>query len=379
MIADTGTGSTYHSYYDVRLVDWLVDSGLAVISIDPVLSGDRTNGGNPEFAFYNFENPQPSRNNTVQGAADNFSIVRVIQGFSYTEPATGSDPGRTITFDPANIFLFGHSQGGLTGAPFLAFDPDVKAAVLSGTGALLFEGLLGKTLPIDISAITATYIPDNPLDEFNPVLAMLQTWVERSESANYAPLIARAPITGDDGQKLAPKDVYQSEGIVDHWAPNRGLEAMATALGGNQILWIDSGRPWPAVKGLELRGREQLAAPVSGNLAGKTVVLAQYRQAPGSDGHFVASEVFDGVAGVVAVPGDPRDDRYRDAGPLTAGARVTRAAFGTRPIRNTIGGAGVLVGVSNLRNFGSGGVGVLLWWWLCSPAWRRVGPIRPRA
>ena len=38
--------------------------------------------------------------------------------------------------------------------------------------------------------------------------------------------------------------------------PNRGLEAMATALGGNQILWIDSGMPWPAVKGLELRGRE---------------------------------------------------------------------------------------------------------------------------
>jgi hypothetical protein len=291
VIADNGTGSTYHSYDDTGLVDVMVDNGLAVISIDPVLSGNRNVDGNPQFDFYNFNNPQPSRNNTIQGAADNFSIVRLIQGFSYTEPPAGTDPGRTIRFDPANIFLFGHSQGGLTGAPFLAFEPEVKAAVLTGTGALLFEVLLAKTLPIDISAITATYIPDDPLDEFNPVLAMLQTWVERSESANYAPLIARAPISGDDGQTLAPKDVYQSEGIVDHWVPNRSIEAFATALGGNQILWLDSGKPWPAVKGLELRGRDLLAAPVSGNLAGKTVVLAQYRQRTGSDGHYVSADV----------------------------------------------------------------------------------------
>jgi hypothetical protein len=291
VIADTGTGSTYHSYYDTNLVDVMTDAGLAVISIDPVLSGDRNIDGNPQFDFYNFENPQPSRNNTIQGATDNFSIVRLLQDFSFTEPPAGSDPGRTIRFDPANISLFGHSQGGLTGAPFLAFEPDVKAAVLSGTGALLFEVLLGKTLPIDISAVTATFIPDDPLDEFNPVLAMLQTWVERSESANYAPLIARAPITGDDGQTLAPKDVYQSEGIVDHWVPNRGIQAFATALGGNQIAAFDGTMPWPAVKGLELRGRDQLVTPVSGNLAGKTVVLVQYRQRTGSDGHFVASDV----------------------------------------------------------------------------------------
>ena len=41
VIADTGTGSNYHSYYDVNLVDIMADLGLAVISIDPVLSGDR--------------------------------------------------------------------------------------------------------------------------------------------------------------------------------------------------------------------------------------------------------------------------------------------------------------------------------------------------
>jgi hypothetical protein len=291
VIIGMGTGSTYHSYYDTTVVDALAASGLAAISIDPVLSAARNPGGNPESDFYNVGNPQASRNNTLQGAADNFSIVRLVQGFAYDEPPAGSDPGRTIRFDPANIYYFGHSQGGLTGAPFLAFEPDVKAAVLSGTAGLLFEVLLGKTQPFDISAVVATQIPDDPLDEFNPVLAMLQTWVERSEPANYAPLLARAPVTGDDGQPLAPKDVYQSEGFDDHWVPNRSFEAFATALGGNQIYGRDGLSPWPTVKGLALRGRDVLSPPVTGNLAGKTVVLAQYRQATGSDGHFVAFEV----------------------------------------------------------------------------------------
>ena len=52
--------------------------------------------------------------------------------------------------DPARIGVIGHSQGGITGAPFLAFEPGVKAAVLSGTSALLFRVLLEKTQPFDI-------------------------------------------------------------------------------------------------------------------------------------------------------------------------------------------------------------------------------------
>jgi hypothetical protein len=291
VMIDTGTGSTYHSYFDSGFVDVLASLGLAVISIDPVLSGDRNPGGSAELAFFGFNNPQASRNNTVQGAGDNFSIVRLIQGFAFTEPPAGTDPGRTIRFDPANIYVLGHSQGGLTYTPFLAFEPTVKTAVLSGTGALLFLAILGKTQPTDISALVAGYVPDKPLDQFNPVLAMVQTWVERSEPANYAPLIVRAPITGDDGQKLAPKDILQIEGFDDHWVPNTGIEAYATALGGNQIFARDTTGPFPLVEGLLLRGRDLLNAPVMGNLAGKTVVLTQYRAPSGSDGHFVSAEV----------------------------------------------------------------------------------------
>ena len=296
VMIDTGSGSDYHSYFTSGFEAVLAPLGLAVISIDPVLSGDRNPGGSGELAFNSFNNPQGSRNNTVQGAADNFSIVRLIQGFSFTEAPAGTDPGRTIRFDPANIYVLGHSQGGLTYTPFLAFEPAVKTAVLSGTGALLYEGLLGKTEPIDISAVVAGYIPDKPLDRFNPVLAILQTWVERSEPANYAPLISRAPITGDDGQTLAPKDILQIEGFDDHWAPNTGIEAYATALGGNQIFARDTnGSPFPLVKGLLLRGRALANAPVTGNLAGKTVVLSQFRAPSGTDGHFASAAVPEAI------------------------------------------------------------------------------------
>jgi len=291
VIFDPGTGGTYHSFYDTYIVDRLADIGVAVISIDPVLSGSRDPNGNPEQDFYNFANPQAARNNVIQGAADNFSIMSFLQTFLYIEPAAPpSNPGRTIRFDPGNVYFFGHSQGGLTGVPFLAVDPDVKAAVLSGTGALLFETLIGKTKPFDIASAIAAVIPDVPVDEYNPVLAMLQTWVEQSEPANYASMIARAPATGDNGQKLAPKDVFQSEGFDDHWVPNKSLEAFATVLGGNQVLGYDGLMPWPTVQGLRMRNRSVLKPPISGNLNGKTVVLDQFRMTAGSDGHFV---VFD--------------------------------------------------------------------------------------
>src|SRR5262249_18380471 len=73
-----GTGGTYQSYYDTYLVDNISALGMAVISIDPVLSGDRDAAGNPEQDFYNFANPQAARDNTIQGAADYFSVVRYL-------------------------------------------------------------------------------------------------------------------------------------------------------------------------------------------------------------------------------------------------------------------------------------------------------------
>jgi len=284
VIFSTGAGGDYHSYNDIGAAPVLAAKGIASISIDQVLSGPRNPAGLPgEIAFYNFLNPQAARYNALQGAADNFSLLRLVQTFSYVPSAPGA--GRSVRFDPTKIFFFGHSQGGVTGTPFLAFEPSVKSAVLTGTGALLYEVLLNKSRPVDVAALLKAYIPDQPLDEFNPILALIQTWIERSESANYGPLLARHPLTGENGVTF-PKDVLQIEGIPDDDVPNVSIEAFATAVGGDQV--ATAAGTGNLIDGLRLRNRSLLTGPLSSNLAGRTVVLAQHQVDSRDDGHIVA-------------------------------------------------------------------------------------------
>jgi hypothetical protein len=252
-----------------------------VISTDQVLHGPRNPGGNPELDFFNFGNAYAARDNALQGAADAFSQLRLAQGLSIVDGA------RTHHFDPAKVYFFGHSQGGLTGPGFIAFEPSVSGAVLSGTAGLLYLNLLHKTKPLDIPALVETFLRDDPLDENNPSLALLQMWIERSDGINYAPLMVREPVIGPAGTRLAPRNIFQTEGFTDTYSPNIGIEAFATALGGDIVTLPDT----KAIEGLALRDRTPRAAPISGNLNGVTAVLGQYKQEAGSDGHFVVFDI----------------------------------------------------------------------------------------
>jgi dienelactone hydrolase len=277
-----GTGGSYLSFVNNGTAARLAAQGLAAISIDQVLHGPRNPGGNPDVDFFNFQNPDAARNNAVQGAADDFSVVRLVEGFSFVD----QDQGTTVTFDPDRIYFFGHSQGGLTGPLFLAYEPEVKGAVLSGAGALLYQALLTKTEPFDIASLVPSLVRDPDVDENDPILAILQTWVERSDPANYGPLLVRHPPDGPDGTPLPPKPIYQSEGFIDHYAPNPTIESFATSIGLDQVEPLKS-----TIDGLTLRGRTPLTAPVTGNLNGVTAVLLQYDAAANDDGHFVVFDI----------------------------------------------------------------------------------------
>lgn len=271
-----GTGGSYISFLSDQTAGLLAREGIAVISTDQVLHGPRNPSGNPELDFFNFGNAYSARDNALQGVADAFSQLRLAQGMSISEG------GRTHTFDPAKVYFFGHSQGGLTGPGFVAFEPSLTGAVLSGTAGLLYVNLLHKTNPLDIPALVQTFLRDEPVDENNPGLALLQMWVERSDPINYAPLMVRKPVAG-----IMPRNIFQTEGFTDTYSPNPGIEAFATALGGN-ILMLRNTKP---IVGLTLRGRDILAAPVTNNLNGVTAALGQYNQQPGSDGHFVVFDI----------------------------------------------------------------------------------------
>ena len=273
-----GTGGDYQTYLADGTAQRLAAQGIAAISTDQVLHGPRSPGASPEVAFFNFENPLSARDNPIQGAVDDFTLVRLVDGLTVTTPNGAAG------FDPQRVYFFGHSQGGLTGPPFVAYEPAVRGAVLSGSGGLIYHALLDKTEPIDIRALVELIIPDQPLDEFNPVLALLQTWIERSDAINYGAMLVRRPAPG-----LAPRPVFHTMGLVDHFTPLSTLAAMATAIGGNQVApVVDPAEP---IEGLALRGRMVVSAPVEDNLAGVTAVTVQYRAPAGEDGHFVVFDV----------------------------------------------------------------------------------------
>ena len=274
-----GTGGDYHSFIEDGTAQRLAKVGIASISMDQVLHGTRNPGGNPEIDFFNFQNPDAARNNVMQGVADSFSILRLAIGLTVV------DGTRTNTFDAHRIYYFGHSQGSSTGAPFVAYEPLLGGAVLSGAGGVLSLSILNKTEPIDIPSLVGALIHDDPVDEFNPTLALVQMWGERADSENYAPMYARRPATVD-GVTYAPQNVYISEGFVDHYAPNPDIEAFATGAGAQLVNPV-----LQPIEGLTLLGGTVATAPVTGNLNGATVVIPQYTQAEGSDGHFVVFEV----------------------------------------------------------------------------------------
>ncbi len=281
-VCQHGTTSDYLAFVDDGTAGRLASEGVATISTDQVLHGPRNPGGNPALDFFNITNVYAARDNALQGTADAFSLLRLALGLSIP------DGGRTITFDPDRVSFFGHSQGGLTGPGFVVFEPRVTGAVFSGTGGLLYLSLLYKTLPFDIPTLVHSVLGDDPVDEDNPSLALVQMWIERSDGANYAPLMVRRPPLGGDGLPLPPRNIFQTEGFIDRYSPNPAIEAFATAIGGD-LAMLPATRDVPGLTALH--GRTIRTPPVAANLNGVTAVLAQYQQASGSDGHFVVLDI----------------------------------------------------------------------------------------
>ncbi len=271
-----GTGGDYLSGVEDGTTERLAAEGIATLSMDQVLHGPRNPGGNPELDFFNIGNIYAARDNPLQGVADLFSQRRLAEQLSFTDGA------RTIYFDMTKLMFFGHSQGGLTGAGFAAFEPSLKGAVFSGTGGLLYLTLLNKTDPINFPALAETLLRDEPVDAENPSIALIQLWVERSDPVNYAPLMVRRPAAG-----ITPRSIFQTEGFTDTYTPNVCIEAFATAIGGDLVQEPEQ----KELIGLTLRGRSVKAAPITDNVNASTAVLAQFKQRAGSNGHFVVFDI----------------------------------------------------------------------------------------
>lgn len=287
-----GTGGDYQTFVrenlDIRAA--LIENAddpkaaperMAMIGIDQVLHGPRDpTGANPELTFFNMRNLLAARDNVKQGAADDFQVVRLVENFRVERAPT---TGRPIRFDPKRIYFVGHSQGGLTGPLFLAAEPKVQAAVLSGAGSVLILSLLNKKEPNDVAGLVEAILMETPLPE-HPMLNLLQAYFESSDPNNYGPRLFKEPLAG-----VPPKNIMQTLGVGDNYTPVPNIVAFALSMGVQPVTprLID-------LPGLELVPMTWTRPPVSHNVAGgkATGVVRQYQPPPDDDGHFVIFDLW---------------------------------------------------------------------------------------
>ncbi len=292
-----GTGGDYRSYRQDGTARALAQRCVAAMGVDQIFHGTRDGSeGSTELLFFNFQNPDAARTNIRQSAIDELQRERLITGGGLAVPSALSPTGDAIGFDAAKISFFGHSQGALNGPLYLAMSSQARGGVLSGASSIITITLLEKTEPKpSVAALVKgvflglTAAEEGEVDLFHPALSLAQIIEDAIDPIHYARLLAReAP--------ERPKSVLLTEGISpdgvgDSYAPPRGCEALAMAIGvpiQETVVRFPPDAAWG--------GLERVTIPtvgLSGNMADGAAsgVLAQWVPAAGSDGHFVVFDV----------------------------------------------------------------------------------------
>jgi hypothetical protein len=313
-----GTGGDYRSHVRDGVAKALAGANagtaapIAVLGIDQALNGARRKGSNlsANDLFFNFANPRAARDNVLQGAADQLSLVRIAAAVNV---AAGSSPtGAAIKFNPAATLFWGHSQGateGGVGVPFSGSAPvadggvpasaGVKAVVLSGEGAGLIDSLLTKTSPTNIASAIPYVLqdpdPGNPQalnsNTINPMLGLLQTFFDPADPLNFAAAMTAKPFAAKASHHL-----FQVYGLGDTYSTpvTQGTYALAAKI------WVVAHDSSVATAD-KIGGLAETAPPVSSNLVNGlfTGAMREYAPATGDDGHFVAFKNANANADVV--------------------------------------------------------------------------------
>jgi predicted esterase len=289
VIFSHGTGGnfatlTQHASF---LAEALAATGFAAISFDGVLHGDRSG---PKAApslseltslipssqyFFNLVNPQASRDNVLQGSADLFQVVNLIQ----KDPGGLTKAQKGARLDPTRIYFIGHSQGAAVASAFIAAETALKGAVLGGVGADTVLKVLHQESPLSLKTVAGFLFADTNLTRIHPMMGALSTLLGESDMGNYARTFVGEPIDG-----RSPHSLLLYSGINDTYAPTLTHNALIRMM---QLPLI--GPALSPVSGIAHTPQ----SPVNANVNGVTAGAVQFSSGssgicpPLCDGHFV--------------------------------------------------------------------------------------------
>ncbi|MFK7990515.1 MAG: hypothetical protein AB8I08_31125, partial [Sandaracinaceae bacterium] len=270
--------------------DFASDPGAVTVTIDLPLHGSRRGEStlDPDVLVFNFANPRAARDNFLQGSADLMTVIRWIE--EATVPAAELPIDFDLSFDPARITLFAHSQGATHAQLFAPYEPSLLALILSGAGGDLTESLLTKTRPVNIARVLPLALLDPAADgtlvagDRHPALAIFQMFYERVDPVNHGRAFRNEPV----GDRLP--HTFMTYGTGDSFSTERTMQAFARSANmphvGPELVDVGVGDPVPP--------------PVTGNVTVMdlpyTVGMRQYEPDDGDDGHFVSTRTTDGRA-----------------------------------------------------------------------------------
>jgi pimeloyl-ACP methyl ester carboxylesterase len=273
-----GTGGSYRTFLRDGTGERLTALGYAVVGIDNVMHGPRqqppgaapapATWSDPGNLFFNLASPRASRDNINQGAADLFHLVRLVRN-----PATTlNGPNGVVRFRPDRVTYFGHSQGTIVSPAFLAAEPDLQGALLSGAGAELALSLLNKKKPLDSVELARIAFGDRNLSRIHPMMGITAMLFAEADATTYAHRWVRSPEL-----RGAPLPLLQIVGIGDGFTPDLTQHAQLRAAGLPLVGAVDEAIP----------GVSAIASPARSNVNGVTAGAVQLRPEGDYDGHFV--------------------------------------------------------------------------------------------
>ncbi|MCB9679552.1 MAG: hypothetical protein H6737_30885 [Alphaproteobacteria bacterium] len=254
-----------------ELTDVLLDNGthvgFAVVSIDTWMTGPRRGaedaawlavdpaGWEPTVLYNSPLNPMAARDNLTQSAADWFQVVRYLETQPWSD-AVASPTGEATPLDLTHVYFVGHGIGGAAGPMVVSREDAVNAGVFASTGAFWSSIVADTTAPVALAGYLAPALGDSRVDRFQPLLALGQGIVDRTDPLNQARFI-HADVAVPD------KHVLQVVSYGDPWAPDEAQYALARGLVTTQV--VQSGQ-------VPLDNIDQVSAPVTSNIGAATAV-----------------------------------------------------------------------------------------------------------